>query len=73
MSGTGRWSFLYFRLRRPDWALFEVALLWLSVLALILVLARYSRVSSLLLAPYLCWVTFAAVLNWGTVRLNGPF
>ena len=67
------WSALFFRLRRPDWALVEVAFLWLSVLALILVLRRYSRVAVWLLSPYLAWVTFAAVLNLAVVRLNAPF
>ncbi|MGE0673386.1 MAG: TspO/MBR family protein, partial [Methylibium sp.] len=28
------WSLLFFRLHRPDWALFEVLLLWLSILLL---------------------------------------
>lgn len=67
------WSLLYFRLRRPDWALLEVGLLWLSVLLLMVVTARYSRKASLLLAPYLLWIAFAAALNAATVRLNGPF
>jgi len=67
------WSLLYFRLHRPDWALIQVPFLWLSVLALIVVLARYARVAAWLLAPYLVWVTIAAVLNWQTVQLNGPF
>ena len=67
------WSLLYFRLRRPDWALLEVGFLWLSVLLLIVVLGRYSKKSGLLLAPYLLWITFAGALNWGTVQLNGPF
>jgi len=67
------WSALFFRLRRPDWALIEVVLLWLSVLALILVLWRYSRLAAWLLVPYLAWVTFAAVLNLAVVRLNAPF
>jgi benzodiazapine receptor len=67
------WSLLFFRLHRPDWALLEVPFLWLSVLALIVVLARYARVAAWLLAPYLVWVTIAAALNWQTVRLNGPF
>lgn len=67
------WSLLFFRLRRPDWALLEVGLLWLSVLLLIVVLGRHSRTAALLLVPYLLWVTFASWLNWGTVRLNGPF
>lgn len=67
------WSLLYFRLHRPDWALFEVPFLWLSVLALIVVLARVSRLAPWLLAPYLVWVAIAAALNWQTVRLNAPF
>ena len=67
------WSLLFFRLRRPDWALMEVGLLWLSVLLLIVVLGRYSRTAALLLVPYLLWVSFASSLNWATVRLNGPF
>ncbi len=67
------WSALYFRLHRPDWALAETAALWLSVLALIFVLRPYTRTGSLLLVPYLAWVSFAAVLNLAVVRLNYPF
>ncbi|ABM95732.1 TspO/MBR family protein [Methylibium petroleiphilum] len=67
------WSLLFFRLHRPDWALFEVLLLWLSILLLIGALARYARTASLLLLPYLAWVAFAGFLNLATVRLNGPF
>ena len=67
------WSLLYFRLHRPDWALYEVPLLWLSILALILLLRRRAVSAAWLLAPYLVWVTIAAVLNWETVHLNGPF
>jgi translocator protein len=67
------WSLLYFRLHRPDWALLEVVVLWLSVLVLMVVLGRYSSKAAWLLAPYLVWVAFAGVLNWHTVKLNGPF
>ena len=67
------WSALFFRLRRPDWALVEVVFLWLSVLALILVLRRYGRSAAVMLVPYLAWVSFAAVLNLAVVRLNAPF
>jgi tryptophan-rich sensory protein len=67
------WSLLYFRLHRPDWALMEVGLLWLSVLLLMAVTRRYSRGASLLLVPYLVWIAFAAALNAATVQLNGPF
>jgi benzodiazapine receptor len=67
------WSALYFKLQRPDWALYEVVLLWLSILALIVGLWRLSRWASLLLITYWVWVSIAAVLNWQTVQLNGPF
>ena len=67
------WSALYFKLQRPDWALFEVVFLWLSILALIMGLWRLSRWASLLLVTYLVWVSIAAVLNVQTVMLNGPF
>jgi tryptophan-rich sensory protein len=67
------WSVLFFRLERPDWALVEVVPLWLSIVALIVVCAPLSRLGAALLAPYLLWVSFAAVLNRAVVRLNGPF
>lgn len=67
------WSLLFFKLRRPDWALIEVVPLLLSILALIVVCGRRSRVAGWLLAPYLAWVSFAAFLNLTIVRLNGPF
>ena len=67
------WSFLFFKLQRPDWALVEVVALWLSILALIVGLATLSTRGSLAIVPYLLWVSFAAVLNRTIVRLNAPF
>jgi translocator protein len=67
------WSPLFFRLRRPDWALIEVVFLWGSILALVLGLRPISPFASLLIVPYLLWVSFAAWLNWAIVRLNQPF
>ena len=67
------WSLLFFRLRRPDWALMEVGLLWLSILALIVLLWPWRQPAAWALAPYLLWVSFASFLNWTIVRLNPPF
>jgi len=64
------WSALFFRLKRPDWALIEVGFLWLSIVLLVIVSGRRSRAAGLLLIPYLAWVSFAGVLNWAVVRLN---
>jgi len=66
------WSPLFFKFRRPDWALIEVPFLWFSILALVIGLAPYSTLASWLVAPYLVWVSFAAFLNWTIVRLNKP-
>lgn len=67
------WSLIFFKLQRPDLALVEVGALWLSILALIIFLYRSAPIASLLLVPYLVWVSAAALLTYDVVRLNGPF
>ena len=67
------WSFLFFRLERPDLAFYELIALWLSIVALVIFCGRFSKSASLLLLPYLVWVTIAGVLNYQIVALNGPF
>lgn len=67
------WSLLFFRLRRPDWALLEVAAFWLSIVALIAICGNVDPRAGWLLLPYIAWVSFAAVLNLTIVRLNRPF
>ena len=67
------WSPLFFKLRRPDWALGEVVFLWASLVALVVGLWPISHMASLLILPCLLWVSFAAYLNLTIVRLNGPF
>ena len=66
------WSVLFFSLRRPDWALWDVVGLGLSVAA-VMVASRHAPRSVWLLLPYLLWVVFAGVLNAAVVDLNGPF
>lgn len=67
------WSPLFFKFKRPDWALAEMPFLWLSVLAMIVGLSAYSAVAAWVLVPYLVWVTVAGWINLSVVRLNGPF
>jgi tryptophan-rich sensory protein len=67
------WSAIYFKLKRPDFAVFEVAFLWVSILFLIMGLWGISKKGALLLIPYWVWVSTATVLNVETVKLNGPF
>jgi tryptophan-rich sensory protein len=67
------WSALFFRLRRPDWALIEVVPLWLSIAAMIAAVAPVNIWGALALLPYILWVSFASYLNLTIVRLNRPF
>lgn len=67
------WSPLFFKLRRPDWALYELLAFWLSVLALVVFIAGFSATAAWIIAPYLAWVSFAGLLNWRVVQLNKPF
>jgi tryptophan-rich sensory protein len=67
------WSAVFFAFRRPDQALVEVVILWLSVLVPMLVVRRWSPAAAWLLLPYLAWVAFAGALNLAVVRLNEAF
>ena len=67
------WSVLFFRMRRPDLALPETGILLVSILAMVVTVGRVDRLAGALLAPYVIWVCFAAVLNRAIIRLNGPF
>lgn len=67
------WSLLFFTMKRPDWALIELVFLWLSIAALILTFWKISRLASLLMVPYIAWVTIAGFLNYANIVLNGPF
>lgn len=64
------WSVIFFTFKRPDLAFIEVIFLWLSIAALIYIVQPHSRTAAYLLLVYLAWVTFAATLNYATVKLN---
>ncbi len=58
------WSVLFFQLKNPLTALFELVILWLSIASLIFFNWEKSRKAAYLLVPYLVWVTFAGILNY---------
>jgi translocator protein len=64
------WSPLFFGLQWPGVAFAEILLLWLAILATLVSFLRVNQVASWLLAPYLAWVSFAAVLNFTLWRMN---
>ncbi len=64
------WSILFFGLKSPLYAFFEIIVLWLLILFTIISFYRVSKTSAYLLLPYILWVSFAAVLNLSILTLN---
>jgi tryptophan-rich sensory protein len=67
---NGCWSWIFFGMRRLDWALVELAALWASIVAMIVLFWPINQSAALLLLPYLAWVSFAGVLNYAVMRRN---
>ena len=64
------WSPAFFALENPPLALAIIGLLWLLIVVTIRAFDRVDRRAALLLGPYLCWVSFAALLNGAIWQLN---
>ncbi len=64
------WSFLFFGLHLIGPAMYEAAVLGVSVLALIILIWPVSKFASWLLVPYLAWVSFATYLTYSIWLLN---
>lgn len=64
------WSYLFFGLHQPLYALIEIIIMWIAILATIISSYRISKSAGLILIPYLLWVSFASVLNFFVFRLN---
>jgi tryptophan-rich sensory protein len=67
---NGLWSFLFFGLKNPTLAFIDILCL------LILIIVTFNKFKTLkswagwILAPYILWVSFAAILNLSIVLLN---
>jgi benzodiazapine receptor len=64
------WSALFFGMRRPAWAFYEIGLLWMVVVFTIVSFKRISVLAALLMLPYLAWLTYAGCLNFAIWRMN---
>ena len=64
------WSILFFGLQNPLLAMIEILLLWLFIFETIKLFKPINAIASLLLYPYLAWVSFATILNCSIWWLN---
>ncbi len=67
---NGVWSFLFFGIQQPFWALIEIAILFFVIIFLMIVYYRIDYRASFVLLPYLLWVGFATFLNYQIWKLN---
>ena len=70
LAANGLWTWIYFVWKKGGLAFAEILLLWVLIVVTIVLFWRVSRLSSVLLAPYLAWVSFASALTLSTWRLN---
>jgi tryptophan-rich sensory protein len=64
------WSVIFFGARTTFVPIFIIAFLWISILACIILFWKISRPASIMMMPYLLWVSFASYLNAGVFILN---
>lgn len=67
---NGLWSWLFFGLKRPAWALVDIAGLLGAIAATTVLFRPLDAIAAWLFVPYLLWVAFAACLNFMLWRLN---
>jgi tryptophan-rich sensory protein len=66
------WSFLFFKFQALGWSLVEIIVLWLSIAAMIFSMYKSKPIIGYLQIPYICWVSFATILNLSLWWLNKP-
>ncbi len=64
------WSIIFFSLHQLGFALAEIIAMWVFILLSILAFYPISKPAAIMLIPYLCWVSFASILNFSIWRLN---
>ncbi len=64
------WSLIFFNAHQVGWALVEIIVMWLFILLTIFSFGKISSLAAWLLVPYICWVSFATLLNAALWKLN---
>ena len=64
------WTGIFFGLQAPGWAFLDILVLDITLIVMVWFFRHTSRISSILLWPYLLWVLFATYLNAAFYVLN---
>ena len=64
------WSIIFFGLKNPLLGFIGIIFLWTSIVLTIKSFYKFNKTAAYLLIPYICWVSFATILNLSIVILN---
>jgi tryptophan-rich sensory protein len=64
------WTPVFFGLKDTLFALYIIIMIWIFIVVMIINFRKVNKVSSILLIPYLFWVSFATLLNYFIWKLN---
>ena len=64
------WTYVFFGMKNITGALVVIIFMWMFIVLTISAFMKHSKLSAILLLPYLLWVSFAFYLNLGYLVLN---
>ncbi|QAA33925.1 TspO/MBR family protein [Clostridium manihotivorum] len=64
------WPLIFFKLRLYGLAFIELVVLFIFIIITFIKFLKVDRVSGILIAPYILWVTYAGVLNFFIWMMN---
>ena len=64
------WSLIFFNLHQTGWAFVEIIVMLIFIVLTIISFYKIDKTAAYLLLPYICWVSFATVLNGSIWFLN---
>ncbi|MBI2613185.1 MAG: tryptophan-rich sensory protein [Candidatus Levybacteria bacterium] len=64
------WSIVFFGMHNIPLSLINIVILWIFIVITMAKFYKIDKKASLILLPYLAWVSFAAILNYNIFLLN---
>lgn len=64
------WSIVFFGMHNIPLSLVNIIALWILIILVVIKFYKIDKKASLILLPYLAWVSFAAILNYNIFLLN---
>jgi len=64
------WSFIFFHFKLIGPALFDIIILWISLVVMLILFYMIKPLAAYINIPYFLWVSFASVLNGAYYFLN---